>query len=79
MTTILIPYIHDYARNMIFVDGENLAICYGNLLKKDWRCAPFGHRACLILSKAGESLYSENTIKRQRWATNNILKKSKAS
>jgi len=32
--THLIPYLLDMARAMIFVDGENLAIRYGSLLKQ---------------------------------------------
>jgi hypothetical protein len=31
--TDLIPYANSNPRNMIFVDGENLAIRYGDLLK----------------------------------------------
>ncbi len=31
--TQLMPYIMDLARAMVFVDGENLAIRYGNMLK----------------------------------------------
>jgi uncharacterized LabA/DUF88 family protein len=36
----LIPYTCDLARAMIFVDGENLAIRYGNMLKQQKRARP---------------------------------------
>jgi len=32
--TVLIPYTCDLARAMVFVDGENLAIRYGSVLKQ---------------------------------------------